>query len=148
MSESRTELDSHANMTVVGRHCHVLAQTGRIADVSPFSPDYDALSKVPIVDAVLAYDCPYTGVTCLLLLRNALHIPSMTHNLIPPFIIQEAGIELNDVPKIHVKEPNIEDHSLYYKGEDIRIPLSLNGVSSPTLSLANRHQSNLKKLKW
>ena len=37
---SRTELDSHANMPVIGRHAYVLAETGKTVDVSPFTPDY------------------------------------------------------------------------------------------------------------
>ena len=40
--ESRTELDSHANMCVVGECALVLIDTGKKADVSPFTPDYDA----------------------------------------------------------------------------------------------------------
>ena len=41
--ESRTELDSHANMPVVGRNAYVISDTGRIADVNPFTPDYDSM---------------------------------------------------------------------------------------------------------
>ena len=40
---SRTELDSHANMPVVGRHAYIISQTGKIADVSPFTPDYKSM---------------------------------------------------------------------------------------------------------
>jgi hypothetical protein len=55
---SQTELDSHANMPVVGRHAYVISDTGQIADVNPFTPDYDSM-QVPIVDAaVQQYDCP------------------------------------------------------------------------------------------
>ena len=53
-----TELDSHANMVVVGKHCHILAKTGRQVDVNPFTPTYKAL-KAPIVDTAIQYDCPY-----------------------------------------------------------------------------------------
>jgi hypothetical protein len=45
---SRIELDSHANMAVVGRHCFVIRETGRQADVSPFSPEYESLKQVDI----------------------------------------------------------------------------------------------------
>ena len=38
---------------------------------------------VPIFDGDLSYDCPHTGKVYFLVLRNALHIPSMDHNLIP-----------------------------------------------------------------
>ena len=74
---SRSELDSHANMIVVGYNSYIISYSGRTADVSPFSPDYDALQKVPIVDVALAYDCPYSGKLYILLVRNALHIPAM-----------------------------------------------------------------------
>jgi hypothetical protein len=40
--------------------------------------------------------------TYLLIVRNALHVPSMQHNLIPPFIMREAGLVVNDVPKMQV----------------------------------------------
>jgi hypothetical protein len=45
-SESRTELDSHANMAVVGKHCYVLVDHGKTISVSPFSPEYKPL-EVP-----------------------------------------------------------------------------------------------------
>ena len=50
-NESRTELDTHANMCVFGEHCFVLRWTGRNVEVSPFTPDYEALQQVPIIDA-------------------------------------------------------------------------------------------------
>ena len=38
-TESRTEFDSHANMAVIGRNAYMLNDSGRTAQVSPFSPD-------------------------------------------------------------------------------------------------------------
>ena len=40
--ESRTDLDSHENMVVVGRHANFLADTGNKVDVIPFTSDYQA----------------------------------------------------------------------------------------------------------
>ena len=34
--ESCMELDSHANMPVVGKHAYIIAETGKKVDVSPF----------------------------------------------------------------------------------------------------------------
>ena len=31
--ESRTELDSHANMTVIGRHAYILAETWKMVEL-------------------------------------------------------------------------------------------------------------------
>ena len=40
---SRTELDSHANMPVMGRDALVVSDTGRVMEVNPFTPDNDAI---------------------------------------------------------------------------------------------------------
>ena len=75
MVTSRTELDSHANMVVVGRHALVVSDTGRTAEVNPFTPDYEALQQVPIVDAAICYTCPYTDSQYYFIVRNALLVP-------------------------------------------------------------------------
>ena len=54
----------------------------------------------------------------------------MNHNLIPSFIMREAGVVVNDVPKIHCEKPYIEDHSILFKDANLRIPLKLDGVFS------------------
>lgn len=97
--ESRTELDTHANMPVVGRHALIIDDLDEEVSVSPFTPDYPAM-KAKMVDAAVKYECPYTGVSYILIIRNAIYVPSMSNNLIPPFIMRECGITVNDVPKI------------------------------------------------
>ena len=129
-SLSRTDLDSHANMVVVGRNVAIINDTGRRAEVSPFTPDYDSLHSVPIADAAIRYDCPFSGDTFLLIVRNALSVPAMDHNLIPPFIVREAGIDIRCAPKIQVENPQEEDHSIYFREENLRIPLKLHGIFS------------------
>lgn len=141
--ESRTELDSHANVVVAGNNCTILQNSGRTTQVSPFTPEYDDLTEVPIVDVAIAYDCPYQSTTHILVCHNALYVPALSNNLIPPFLMREAGIVVNDTPKIHVPCPSIHDHSIYFADVDIRIPLSLWGVFSyfntrmPTLDELN-----------
>ena len=54
----------------------------------------------------------------------------MKNNLMPPFVMREAGIRINDIPKIQVDEPTVSDHSIYFQDDDFRIPLSLWGVFS------------------
>ena len=129
-TESRTELDSHANMCVVGRYATIVNTSGRHAEVNAFSPEIKSLHKVPIVDAAIAYDCPYSMKTFILIIRNALHVPSMDHNLIPPFVMREAGIEVNEMPKIHAKDATTEHHSIYFQEQNLRIPLALWGIFS------------------
>ena len=75
-------------MIVLGRQALIINHTDQLAEVNDFSSDVEGISKVFIVDAVLAYDCPYNGKTYILLMRNVLYIESMKHNLIPPFILR------------------------------------------------------------
>ena len=128
-SMSRTDLDSHANMAVVERHAYILSDMGRTAEVNPFMPDYK-LMQVPIINAAVQYECPYCGTLHVLVIRNALHVPSVRHNLVPPFMIREEGIQVNDTPKIQVNDPTTSDHSIYFPETNFRIPLSLWGVFS------------------
>jgi hypothetical protein len=126
--ESKTELDSHANMVVVGMHSHILAYTGQTVSVNPFTPDYDALPDVPIVDAAIMYDCPYPLRSVVMIVQNALYVPSMELNLIPPFIMREANIVVNDVPKIHATDPSVTDHLLWFPAANLQVPLLLCGI--------------------
>ena len=123
-------------MVVVGSHATVFGHLGKSADVRPLSNDCSKLESVPIVDAAVAYDCPYTMKTFILTVRNALYVPSMTHNLIPPFVMREAGLIVNDVPRIHTKPEELtnETHCIVAtaasNGADLKIPLQLDGIFS------------------
>ena len=129
-ADPRTELDSHANMAVMGKHAFIFESNGRTCSVAPFASELGRLKDVPIVDAAIAYDCPFTGQVYILLIRNALHIPSMEHNLIPPFLMREGGITVNDKPKSQCTDPTIEDHSIHCPEGNLRIPLQLTGIFS------------------
>ena len=72
----------------------------------------------------------HTHKTYLLVARNALYVPSMQNNLLPPFILREAGLHVNDVPKIHVSSPTIDDHMIGTDDMSLRIPLKLYGTFS------------------
>ena len=127
--ESHMELDSHANMLVVGKHAYIIDKTGKKVDVSPFTPDYKLLT-VPLVDATVEYDNPYDGKIYILVLRISLYVPSMDHNLIPPFMLREMGVTVNDVPKIHKEDPTVDNDAITFAEMGFRIPLSLWGILS------------------
>ena len=127
--ESCMELNSHANMPVVGKHAYIIAETSKKVDVSPFTPDYKPLT-VPLVDATVKYDNPYNRKSYILVLWNALYVPSMDNNLIPPFMLREMGVTVNDVPKIHKDNPTVDDHAITFVEMGFRIPLSLWGIFS------------------
>ena len=123
----QTELDSHANMVVTGKHWRILARTGRHVDVNPFTPAYKAL-KVP--DAAIQYDCPYDGKLYILVIRGAIHVLSMTNNIVLPFVLREVGIVVNDKARIHTVDPTNDADVIIFKETGSRIPLALWGVFS------------------
>ena len=110
---STTELDSHANMAVAGEGCTIIANSGQYANVTPFSADLPVMEKVEIGDVAIAYNNPITLVTYLLVMRNALLIPSMTHNLLPPFLIKEASLFLDETPKFQSTGLSLDNHTIY-----------------------------------
>ena len=128
--ESTTDCDSHANMMTVGRHCKIIQFTGQHAVVHGFTDDLSTLEKVPIVDVLIAYDDKITSKTYLLVARNALHIPTNSHNLVPPFLMREAGLLVDEEPKCQAPQPTIENHSIFDEGTGLRIHLKLNGIFS------------------
>ena len=78
-------------MIVMGKHCHIISRSGVTADVNAFSQEVVCMLKAPIVDALIVYECPYTTKLYFLVSSNVLFVESMNHNLIPPFILREAG---------------------------------------------------------
>ena len=124
-NDFRTELDSHAASIVAGRNVHVLRDSGRTVDVGPFTESLGKLKRIPVVDCAIAHDCPYSGTTRVMILYNALHIKEMNHNLLPPFVVRRKGNILNDIPKMQVQDPSVEDHSIFFPNDDVRIPLQL-----------------------
>ena len=118
-------------MIVLCDHAYIFDNVNNnTCDVLPFDPALGKSTKVPIVDGAVAYDCPATQRTYLLIFKNALHVPTMSHNLVPPFIMREAGIIVNDIPKIHVNQPSQQDHSIVDPDSDLKITLQLHGIFS------------------
>ena len=124
VQHSTTELDSHKNTALVGKDCYIFDHVNeRTCDIEPFDPSVGKKSKVTIVDTAIIYGCPYTHKSYLLVIKNALDVSTLTHNLLSPFILREAGITVNDVPTIHVDNPSTIDHAIVLPS--ITIPLKL-----------------------
>ena len=127
---STTELDSHADSPVVGKYCKILELTGKTVKVSGFTSDLGQPLEVPVVNAAVAYDCIYTGMTYILVIYNALYFRNMEVNLIPPFMMRLAGLQVDECPKFLAIKPTVETHSLYFPAEDLRFPFQIEGIVS------------------
>ena len=54
----------------------------------------------------------------------------MEINLIPLFIIREAGVTVNNKPRIHALDPSSDHHAIIYENNSLKIPLKLNSILS------------------
>ena len=108
--QGATELDSHDNMAVAACDCRVIATSGRYATVTPFPSNLPTMDMVEICDVATAYNDPISLKTYLLVMRNALLIQSMDHNLIPLFLIRMAGLQVDETPKHQLALPTVDNH--------------------------------------
>ena len=115
---------------MLGKSAVIIKKTDRRVSVRGFADEIGKTISVPVVDGVLAYDCEFTGETVLMIIRNALHVPSMNNHLIPPFMMRLAGLDVNECAKFLAKKPNISHHSVYFPEKERRIPLSITGITS------------------
>lgn len=127
---SKVRLDSHAISPVVGYNAYVWRDTGKTVNVGGFTKSLGQMNAVAVVDAIVTYECPYSAKCYLLVVHNALYVGENEDCYLPPFLLREAGIEVCTVAKKHLSDPTAENHSIYFKDENLRIHLSITGIVS------------------
>ena len=111
--QSVKELGSHANMAVSGKDCTIIARSGHYATVTPFSADLPVMERIEIGDVAIAYNDLYSLETYSLVMRNALLIPTMDHNLLPPFLVRKAQLFLDKTPKVQATNLSLDNHTIF-----------------------------------
>jgi hypothetical protein len=149
LSESSyIELDTHADTSLAGANCKVIAYTEQMVEVSPYHPKDEGIKNVPIVQAGTAYDHPESGESYILILNQALYLgdqfPIMFLN---PNQARANQIIVDDIPRCLVPDPKTATHSIYFPDDNIRIPLELNGIIS-RLTTCLPTQKELETCKW
>ena len=122
-------MDSHADSPVVGKNAYIISTQDRKITVNGFTNSLGS-KTVPVVDAAVAYDCEFTGKVYILIIKNALYFEEMTVNLIAPFILRLAGLQVNEIPKFMAESPTLDHHSILVPDNDVRIPMALKGIIS------------------
>ena len=130
ISNSRTELDSHADYPVVGKNAMILYKTEMAVNVTPFSDDFGIMSEVPFVHVSVVYDCPITGNSTILIINNALYIREMENNILPPIMMPLNGLLMDEFPKFVCPNHTIETHYIFFFTENTQLPLALYGTTS------------------
>ena len=124
---SAIELDSHADSPVVGKHASIIRKTAKQVNVSGFTVRLGSAIPVDVIDAAVVYDCE-TGNSYLMIIHNALYLEEIKVHLIPPFMMRLSDIEVDECPKFLAKNPNIKNHSVYFRQHDLRLPLQIHAI--------------------
>ena len=131
--ETRSELDSHADTCVVGKEALIVHDFDRTVNVSGFDESLGTVKGLKTVSAAVAYDDPITGRPVILVIHQAILVPSLEHNLLCPMQMRLNDVEVSEIPKFLTDKPSNEVHCIQAtddSGENITIPLSLHGVTS------------------
>lgn len=68
-----------------------MSDTGRAAEVNPFTPDYESTHQILMTDYVSRYDDKRTGESRMLKVIDAISVTIIDHNCAPPCVMREAG---------------------------------------------------------
>ena len=91
-------------------------------------------NKLEIVNAAITVDDVDTGESHVVLINQAVHVPTMEHNLLCPMRMRMHGAIVNDTPNFLLCTPTNNDHCVLLRNgtlnETLRILLTIKGVSS------------------
>ena len=144
----RTDLDTHANTVVLGRNRCVVNYSDKTVEVHLFRPDCKSL-QLPTVDASIQYDDSYSGDTYMVVYKEKLHMLAIKHNLIRHFLMREACLIVDDLPKGQSINPTEHYPSMHLPDELLYMPLRSYGIFSyfqskkPLVSVLNDYNNRL-----
>jgi hypothetical protein len=105
-------LDSHADTCVVGKNALIVHLLDKKVNVTGFDPTQGKVKDLNLVSAALAYDCPATGEPIILMVHQAVHVPTMNNDLLCPMQMRVNDVELYECPKFMENNPSDASHSL------------------------------------
>jgi hypothetical protein len=132
----RSDLDSHANASVVGMEVITFQDFERPVNVSGYDPKGPVAMALKTVSAGIAYDVPGSGSgrVVVLILHQAINLPHLPHNLLNPMQMRLNDGVVSEMPKFQCSNPTNLSHTITVKGENMNdeliIPLDLRGVVS------------------
>ena len=122
-TDGRIELDSHANMVVLGSNALVLHYTGNECEVSPYSDEYEAISNVPVVRGATLWTDQNDNHGYILVFNEALWMgDSLPHSLINPNQLCAYSTLVQD--NLFSRDPLVIEPP----NNDVTIPLSTLGT--------------------
>ena len=130
--DTRTELDSDADTCVAGCNTLLISDDGRQVTVHPYSGEYKPIQDVSIATVATLWIHPDDGQPYILVIHEALYFGDRVDvTLLNPNQLRANGVKVEDVPRQF--DPK-SSHSIYHPTTKLRIPLSLDGISSGFVS--------------
>ena len=129
-------MDSHADTTVLGCKCAILAYIGKKFKVSPYSDEYESIQHVQVVTGVTAWIFPHSRETFILIFNKALCIgENLNNTLVNPNQMRHHRINVQDKPCM--KKPML----ITCPEEDVTVPLYMSDTSFVTITLHQQRNS-------
>jgi hypothetical protein len=122
----RSELDSHADASVVGMEVIIFQDFERPENVSGYDPKGPVAMALKTVSAGMAYDVPRSGRVVILILHQTLSFPHLPHNLLNPMQMRLNDVVVNEMPKFQCANPTNLSHTITVKGENMNDELVIN----------------------
>jgi hypothetical protein len=130
----RSDLDSHADMSMVGMEVITFQDFERPVNVSGYDPKGPVAMDLKAVSSVIAHEVPGSGRVVILILHQAINFPHLPHNLLNPMQMRLNDVVVNETPKFQCANPTNLSHTITVKGDNMNdelvIPLDLRGVVS------------------
>ena len=119
---------------MVGKNALIIQDFNRPVDVTGYDPTLGVKRSLRTVSAALAYDDPSDGHTVILVIHQAIHVPTMSHNLITPMQLRMNDVQVREIPRFLTDHSDADSHSILIPdpdgGNPYKIPLSLHGIVS------------------
>ena len=121
----RLGIDSHADVTCVGRHARILSVVdGLVSTVHPFNDSYEPMRQIKTVNAAFATQTS-EGETVILILNNSLDFThNMEHSLLCTNQARSNGVVVDDVP-FELDHKGSSSYSIFFPEMGVSIPLKL-----------------------
>ncbi len=94
---TRYEWDSHSDTCAFCKNTYIVEEVTQNVSVAGFHPNMNEIDNVKIVTAAVAYNCPITFVSFILMFPQSLYIPRMNHHLLCPDQRREFGVIVHDI---------------------------------------------------
>jgi hypothetical protein len=128
-----SDLDSHADACVVGKDALIFNDFDSEVNLSGYDPSGETTS-LKTVSAALGYVIPEPGKNVLLIIHQAISLPTLDHNLLSTMQMRFHSVIVNETPKFQSTEHTSLSHTITVRGSAGSKP---NAISKTLLAFLN-----------